>query len=385
MVVDADVSATHHSMAEYRYADDGPLWAMRFLPWSPRHDKFVQETSILDGEDDTAKMPVISHIVITCHHSITDGFSFLQMMRKLLFLINDVVTGTIRNDNQQIGVLTGREEEICVLRDMERGFREDDNLYQARLKYSMEILHDNLFVQTFIPPKGISPTTLCYRQIFDKETTKKFAINCKEEGVTFHTGFSSVIDASLVELLNKSGVKNNQYVNNSIHPVNNRCYYNNDSKSLGCIMGSIGIKMISPADILEKFWDYAKQFHSKFKEQHKIKNSLERFVFAEMGNPIFAKVTKLNSPELPLKPAINYVLNNMCDVSDALDIESEHVRLQFYDRLTVLKCFPVLWGSTIQTFRGQLMHSVHYNAHYMEANTAQTIAKTVAEIIMKVS
>ncbi|XP_047737533.1 uncharacterized protein LOC125178255 [Hyalella azteca] len=168
------------------------------------------------------------------------------------------------------------------------------------------------------------------------------------------------------------------------HAIDQRCYFNDVENAYGLGMGVLDVTYDVPKDVMENFWSHAKKYHMKFKDQQSRKTSIEHPVIEKLTgqNPFFLIDSEgLDSPP----PKIGtYGTTNMRDVTKLIGKCGDNVDLIYYDRFTSVQEECFIWLSTIQTFNGQLMHSMQYNTQYIEESLAKKIAQSTFKILREV-
>ncbi|KAF2347634.1 hypothetical protein FHG87_021611, partial [Trinorchestia longiramus] len=216
---------------------------------------------------------------------------------------------------------------------------------------------ESFLSQAYPQPSKRSPEIVCLPRILDSKTTAKFAARCKKEGLTFHTGFCSVLEATVVRVLQEAKVNREKYPIGGLHSVDQRCYWEGEEEAFGVGLGILDCTYEWPKDVLQNFWANAKQFHFLFKYQHSKKSSMEHGIIEKLTGqtPIFF-IDPKGLDSTPSK-IITYATTNMRNDDGFLEDCGEHVRLIYYDRQTALKSLSVMWLTAYQIFDGQLMHS----------------------------
>ena len=372
-------------MLDIRYNEKGPFWAARFLPWSQKQTSYCNSLK-LEKMDGTKSLPFISHFVIGYHHGITDGHTCFRIMRMLLELLDDVIKEKAVDDEIQLSTLLDRKDEIRLLEEIETELVCNKELFKIRNDEHQNPMVDALIDQGYPVPLKNKKETVSLPYILDRESTKAFAAKCKKEGLTFHTGFTAVIDAAFVKLLRDANVEQDVYKILSVHSVNQRKYYNDCENSFGNGFGMLDMTMEAPKNVLDNFWNYGRQVHSVLKSRYQKKITLERHVLGKLSGaspliPLDMKqVTENHLPKL-----VTYTTTNMLDVSHLVGNCTENVSLDYFDRITSIFDFPTLWLSGFQTINGQLMHSMQYNRNLIDTPVAQKMSDNIFAILKQVS
>ena len=212
-----------------------------------------------------------------------------------------------------------------------------------------------------------------------------FLSRCRSMGITYHAGFTALLDAAYVKTLKDLGITEPNYPIASVHCVNLRAYYQGCENAFGNGMGALDTKTNAPGNVLENFWSYAQSYYKLFKEKYDAYTPLMHEVVEELSDedtlePFDWEDAKLNG----LKEAYTYSTTNMLDVSKVLSNYGENVRLEYYDRISTVYCYSLMWSSVFQTFNGYLLHSLQYNQNLMDKTTARELSDNIKYVMEKV-
>lgn len=384
VLTNGDPEKVFLEMSHYHFDDEGPLWAARLLPWSSNHAHYANSTKMERNSDDDNGLLHVCHIVLAYHHGISDGHTCNCILRHILTLFNDVLSDNTIDDTKQFSELIDPTNELNLIKEMEDKFKNNPGLLEERTKSFHSRNVKTLIERVYPVTLDIKKETLFVPFIVDSVLSKKFAARCKQEGITFHTGFSSVIDAAIVRLLLSGNINRDCYSISSSHTVNQRSICNVGELAYGCGMGVMEMPPIgTPKDICDKFWLYAKKYHAKFKDQYARRNFIEQHVISHLVGVDLLET--MDEVKLPLPNMPYYCTSNMLDVTKCLDDVGEHMYLQYFDRITSIELYPVLFLISFQSFRGQLMYSIAYNVHTMGAEAAHKISEIIFEVLAEVA
>lgn len=339
----------------------------------------------MDCDEDDSYVGFASHLVLAFHHGITDGYSTHRIIRHLLVLLNNIMAGNAIDESKQISSIIDPRHAKILMDDVEGAYRADLKLLKERADIADRFLVATKIEKAFPVEAGLPQRTECLVHIVDKETTRRFIVKCREEGVTFHSGFCTVINASIMKVISDKCKLEEPITIPSLHMINRRRYYKDSCSAFGLGLNLFGMVAEISINILQNFWPAAGNFNDNLKHANQIKAGFE--------NEVIARITgKTNRPELdehgtgsPLPLLRYYVTSNMLDVTPLLGHVGDDVQLQFYDRLTSLQRFPVLWSSTFQTFRGQFVHSLQFNVHLLGYEAARKLSDTIFDIFSEVA
>ncbi|KAA0192801.1 hypothetical protein HAZT_HAZT011738 [Hyalella azteca] len=134
-LLDVDVKTVFEEMAGYKYnMNDGPVWAVRFLPQSPKHDDYIRLTTMENADNKVITLPHVCHFVLSFHHSIADGYTCVRIIRHVLVLLNDVIEGNPIDESQQYAQILDITKQNVIFEEIERAFSENPDLLKARSK-----------------------------------------------------------------------------------------------------------------------------------------------------------------------------------------------------------------------------------------------------------
>ncbi|XP_047738778.1 uncharacterized protein LOC125178617 [Hyalella azteca] len=294
-LLDVDVKTVFEEMAGYKYnMNDGPVWAVRFLPQSPKHDDYIRLTTMENADNKVITLPHVCHFVLSFHHSIADGYTCVRIIRHVLVLLNDVIEGNPIDESQQYAQILDITKQNVIFEEIERAFSENPDLLKARSKRLDTFFPDALLSQVYEHPSKTLPKIVSLPRILDGISTTKFVERCKKEGVTVHSGFCSVLEASVVQALQDAFLMQDRYTIASRHCVDQRRYFNDAANAYGTALGVLTLTTDVPRDICSNFWSHVKKFHQDFAETKResvFKEKLERvFDVAHKDAPLIMKI-----------------------------------------------------------------------------------------------
>jgi len=399
---DADVEAAWHEQQKWQFPADAPLWGARLLPWAERQRPYVLATSLPDlGEPADAAVkevetkhhisgdterPFVSHLLLVFHHSITDGYSCLKILKTLLQLIDDVIEGRPTDETTQVACLIDSKHEEEKQLELERKMQADASIVERRNREADELFVDPMIYRKVPLPPNVEHETIALQLIVNRSTNRKFLDMCKRNKITYHTGFMALLDAAYVKTLQDLGIFEDRYPISSQHCVNLRQYFKDCANSVGNCMNLMDTNFNTPANVVHEFWTYAQVVSKAFREKYTNMEPLMSDVVEKLsGKPAYQTLDVEKLKKIGMEKAYTYSTTNMLDVTKVLINRGKHVRLTFYDRITSVQCVPCLWTSVFQTFHGHLVHSLQYNAHLVDRALAQHISDNIAQVMKEVS
>ena len=213
---------------------------------------------------------------------------------------------------------------------------------------------------------------------FDTVKVQQFLNRCKEEGVTFHSGFSSVIQAAVVKLLVEKCIPNETFNVAGLHCVDERHYFAIEGDKLGLFRGFIGVQLDMPRNSIDNFWTYAKQFNKIFKTEISNKASIDFEILSNTTNQLTMNSLK--------KKKVHYCSSNMKNCySDELGRRRANISSDYLDYITNIRTSPALWTNSFYTYKDQLIHSIAYNSGYINKCTIEKLANAMSDVISYVT
>lgn len=382
MIENADIEKVFEDTLDHKYDENGPFCFFKFLPWSEAHQEYTKRITL----DDTSQSDCtyVSHMIMGVHHGISDGFTNIRIIRRLLMLLDDHFHERPIDETEQIcSIIEDSEKEILVS-EVEKGFLEDEKHLQERMKIYSKMNVHTLIEKMFPVAAGLPEKTSNIVHVVDKATTLKFKAKCKAEGVSFHAGFCSVLNGAIIKLVSPYCEGGTSHAIPSFHAMNLRYYYEKNKEAFGCGMAPFGTIFETPLNIMDDFWTTARAYNSELRSAVKSKACFEFESIQKLTGKSFYPNLNDHLTGSPLPPLRYYVTTNMLDVTPLVGHVGTDVKLQFYDRISSMHKLPQLWMSTYQTFRDQLIHSLQYNHQFMGEEAAQKLSNTIFEVLVEV-
>lgn len=374
IVENGDFQKEYDAMTVHRYDSfNGPLWCAKLLPLSPDTPCAMPEIK--------ETFPHQYQFLFGFNHCITDGPSNIAISSLFVDILNDVISGKCINDLEQLGEHVSDEQTMKLF---EEAFQElmknprEAETYKSILDGSMT---DALFLKAYPPPTNKTPKTLNLTCSLSKEETKRFIERCKKEGVTIHSGFCSVANAAIVDMLAKTGIKQESYKIKNYHTVNIRRYWKGEtSKTLGAHFGKLTLLSEITSDI-NKFWNEARTFHQAFTKLLEDKGPIKESAVSFMNLPSDLDINDFikNFP----RGDTCYGTTNMGNLATTLKGEGDHVQVTDFRRTT--STANNLCSHVLQTFRGRFVYGLDYDASLMAEETAHLYVETIFRILRTVT
>ena len=371
--------------------DEGPLWCVKLLPWSPAHAHFTDAMFVpaehsLTHEHipEPTKHPNVCHVVMGFHHAITDAHSNIRLTRDLLQLINSILSGNPVDDQEQTSRLISEEGREQTMTMIENRFRLDDQLLNDRVKNYQNCFRKTLIEEVFPIERRRRSRLVPISYCLDKRTNSKFIKCCREVGITFHSGFCSIINAAIIKVLEDNDIKQQYYNIAAMHAIDNRNLHGEGDDSYGYCISVIDLNLEVSTDILTDFWKYANEFHSIFKRHCKNNYSLDHEVIWKLkGINVIPSLPEERSDK-PSSQMVYYNTSNALNIGPLLDYCGETVHLEYIDRISKSHSSPILWLNNFQTLGGRLFHTLLYNESLIDREVAQNVSDTMFSMLREV-
>lgn len=232
------------------------------------------------------------------------------------------------------------------------------------------------------PPRDEKFTTRSVKLVLDESTTQAFRKKCKAEGVGLHFGLTGVTNVALVRMLEALPEGPPEYNFVTSHDLGLRRYYEGDTnRILGTHIPTFSFKMsiITPRDVIHKFWPYVREGHRRFHAALKDRAPLQAVAIRLMD-----KSKEDNFKEYfrqTADPDYSYAISNMGDVNLTLPGDGDFVQATKLTRLSGLRSFATIMCLYVHTFRGKLNINFAYSTRFMDRSTAQKILNFMQETI----
>ena len=307
----------------------------------------------------------------------------------MLDLFQEVLEGKVLlDDGRQDSEFLDSKFADELVSEIEQDFKVGRRSLENRSKSYSGVMAECILPEGYKLPVNEKLKIMTINGNLDRHTTQLFSQRCKREGITFNSGFSAACDAAYVQLLKDGNVIRDSYKITTNHCINQRRYFKDDGKKLfGNGMGVIDTVIDTPNDVLKHFWSYAKGLHLTIKDQQNQKTSLEHGIIEKLTGETVIYCFNDDTMEFDALPAMmTYKTSNMMDVTKIFcEPVRDKIRLEWYERRSSPKLVPILWRSALQTFKGQLMHSLQYNSKFLQREVAQQLLDSIFHVISKVS
>ncbi|XP_068249742.1 uncharacterized protein [Palaemon carinicauda] len=338
----------------YRYnTETGPLFCARLL-LSPTDLKFEP------GEDDPREMHN-SYMFFGLAHCFTDGTTNTQIMGHFLSLLNDVIANKpISND--PTGVFASDEQTVKVVKEKRHLMETNSSLEKEIAEEVQKYNTVQPLIITAFPAPTEERNPESFVKILNHGITKELSKKCKEENITFNSGFSAVVNVALVDLLIKNGTIQDSYEIQCFHLVNLRRYWKVPMpKALGLhISYPLVIYKETPRKAGDHlFWDYARSLHKDIALSLDSGKVLlwQAYENPTSKNPPYTKEYLLGDKSY----SGDFLTSNMGDVTSKVTKGGDHVQVANFLRSSSVHLSEFPLEIECHTFRDKFSMIFSYN------------------------
>lgn len=269
-------------MTKHSYnVENGPLWCVRLI-CEPKN-------SPCPMPELKSSFPHQYKLIFGFHHSITDGSSSMRVCSHFINILNDVISEKAINDQIQLAYFANEEQTNKMI--MNAGLKMALHPWEYKKYKEITRYHPSelLFFQAFPSPKNpLKRMTLSLENDLGREYTSKFLNQCKKEGVTFHSAFCTLANASIIDMLVKRGIDRKSYLIQNYHTINLRRYWKDNQlpeKGFGTQFGKLSINSTCEQNIFKNFWEYAREFSSTLKFSLEDEAPMKEAIVAILAKP----------------------------------------------------------------------------------------------------
>ncbi|XP_063840660.1 uncharacterized protein LOC135089218 isoform X2 [Scylla paramamosain] len=345
---------------------EGPMWCARFLPAA-------------GGQGGV--------LLLGVHHTATDGLSNIKICHFLHTILDDLTAERRVDDAEQLADHVGDEEARLLYERERQRLLHDPDLYRRR--------KEELMAATKVPPPILSvlsfprnevATTRSVKLVLDEPATQAFRQICQAEGVSLHCALTGVVNVAMLGIL--EALPNTPPEHNFVcsHDINLRRYYEGDtSRILGVHIATFSYKMslVTPKDVMHKFWPYVLELHGRLREDLKDRAPLQAVALRLMERSKDDNFKECFSSTAD--PEYCYAISNVGDVTSTLPGNGDFVQVTNLTWCASLRRLVSLMCFNVHTFRGKLNINLAYSTHFMGRDTAQQIVNNMHDVITSLS
>ena len=368
----------------------GPLWIAKLLPWSPLHTAYLDRTLVpAEGSTSEDRIPEppkhchVNHVILGWHHSIVDGYSCMRLIRNFLCIIDDLIDGRKPNESVQISSFISSECYQATEDKIEMELSAHPELLNDILKYE-EQSWSRTILHKVIKMKPKSPLEMALIPFcLDIESTQKFIFKCKQERVSVHSGFCTVVNAATIKIMQNEGLTDSSYNISTRHLVSGRSMHHRNVDAFGLKVAPLSFFLTVPNNIRTDFWNCARDFHEQFKLRLR-RNPSEISVAEKLsGINVGYFLPPEGVKEFPLRMR-SYHVSNMLDITHILGDCGSNVQLEYIQDCSEVSLTSAAFSSFFRTLRGRLLHSLEYNTGLVDDDTAQKISRSIFIVLQEI-
>uniref|UniRef100_A0A0N7ZCH3 Phthiocerol/phthiodiolone dimycocerosyl transferase C-terminal domain-containing protein n=1 Tax=Scylla olivacea TaxID=85551 RepID=A0A0N7ZCH3_SCYOL len=326
-------------------------------------------------------------LLLGVHHTATDGLSNIKICHFLHTILDDLTAERRVDDAEQLADHVGDEEARLLYERERQRLLHDPDLYRRR--------KEELMAATKVPPPILSvlsfprnevATTRSVKLVLDEPATQAFRQICQAEGVSLHCALTGVVNVAMLGIL--EALPNTPPEHNFVcsHDINLRRYYEGDtSRILGVHIATFSYKMslVTPKDVMHKFWPYVLELHGRLREDLKDRAPLQAVALRLMERSKDDNFKECFSSTAV--PEYCYAISNIGDVTSTLPGNGDFVQVTNLTWCASLRRLVTLMCFNVHTFRGKLNINLAYSTHFMGRDTAQQIVNNMHDVITSLS
>ncbi|XP_018022943.1 uncharacterized protein LOC108678955 [Hyalella azteca] len=329
-----------------------------------------------------------STLLLTFHHSITDGFTSLKTCEQLISLLNvTACAGKVPNCSQQIGEFSDGAETIRLVQER-NAFLEKQPKLREMIERDIARISQfrSIFTDTFpISPEEQRNRTSSIVRRLSKDQTQKLMKFFREENIRFNSGFIALVNLTLVEMLKKKGVKQRLFEICSFNAINMRRYWNGDSsRALGCHFGPISLVMDTASSSVHQFLEYAHDVQTNMLDYIAQHRALDECLFLDVKRGTNHSNMDEFFASPPLHPQFWYSLTNMGEVSSLLQGLGDKVQLGWISRHNSFHRYNSTFVFAVHTYRKRLYFTMDFNARLLSKNVAEDVIATLTNLMFDI-
>ncbi|XP_068217337.1 uncharacterized protein [Palaemon carinicauda] len=355
VIKEGNLSEERHKLTKYEYnSKDGPLWCVRLITFkasTPVNEKFPFDYALVFG----------------AHHSIADGTTYIKICNLLCNIMNDLMGGLAIDDDQQMGELKGEEELLSLYEQEMARLRENETLRQEIKRELQEGSEVRPLIRHICKiPGDLSTSTQDVSTIIDQNISKQFHRKAKSMGVSLHSALTSLINFTLVELLQEQGIIQDRYNIRAGHVIDIRRYYTRDSSRALGVHGPLfryKAPFWVPKNMLPVFWETAKEFHKKLHSDISTRKVLTVTAYRLMTEDINQNFKDIFREDG--EPNYYYTITNMGNLAGTLSEGGQYVSTQKLTRFCSLRSGSSFMIIFFHTFRDLLNINIAYSTRFL--------------------
>ncbi|XP_064080078.1 uncharacterized protein LOC135197062 [Macrobrachium nipponense] len=363
-----DVRKFLHS---YRHnTETGPLFCARLL---------LNPTDLRSEEEDQdPEMTHNSYMLFGLAHCFADGTSNTQIMGFFISLLNDVIANKPIS-NAPLGVFVSDDQTLKAVSEKQQLLETNPSLRRKMAEAVEKYNTVQPLLITAFPAPAEERKSASLVKILNRELTIRFSRKCKEENVSFNSGFSAVANVALVDLLLESGTVRDSYEIQCFQLVNFRRYWEVQMpKALGLHIGyALPIYKETPKDVggPPLFWEYARSLHQEI--LHEL-DSGKLLLWQAHAKPSSQNLPYTTEYLLGDKSYVgDFVTSNMGDVTSKVTEGGDHVQISNVLRSSAVHLSEFPLEIECHTFRGRFSMIFSYNTAAVSAQITENLCNRI--------
>ncbi|KAK3876417.1 hypothetical protein Pcinc_018802 [Petrolisthes cinctipes] len=316
----------------------------------------------------TSNFPSV--LLLGFHTALVDGETALKICNLLIRILDDVMTETRINDQQQLGEVWAQGEAFDLIAERRNAMIADSALKERLLAERERRRHRmSCMNAVFRPVEAASeePRHLTCR--LNPSTTNRFLEKCKAEGVRFHSAFCALANSALIEVAMVREGRKNSYTIYSSHATNLRRYWEGDSfRALGCLAAPTHLATVTSHRPCHRFWEGARDIQRDLQQELDNGTVLQDAALQQLHplseedyNRIFL---------CPGRRRVDYITQNLGNTTPLLTAHGM-VRPEYLEISTSVHKTNYSMCHTVYTFQGLLTITLDYNPSYLSDEMAK--------------
>ncbi|CAL4062033.1 unnamed protein product, partial [Meganyctiphanes norvegica] len=361
----ADLEDELQKMLSYHFdVSNGPMWCVRLIQ--------ARSEDLCIMESIKQQFTYQYYLNYCIHHSISDGFTNMNIIGFFLKILNSVIAGEYIDDEAQLAYHDDGSQTNKRVEMKRNEFELNPDVKANKIAIISERKNKPPLLTKVYPANTlITPCTRAITVNLDKETTKKFLTKCKTEKVSAHAGLCALSNAALAAIMKDKGLEEDSYEVNMEHSINLRRYWEGDtSKAFGPHVSNITQISNITKDVHEMIWSYARSIQDEFYAQLNNDEVFEWGLLTESSKP--PETPRFQSPPTPFR---DYFISNMGNIDSMIPDNLHHIQMTHIRRVTAIHLLGSAMSQNMQTLRGHFLYSCNFCPHYISADTAHLYVK----------
>ncbi|XP_069170846.1 uncharacterized protein [Procambarus clarkii] len=355
---------------------DGPLWRVRLLSSTPE--------ALPPRPEINKKFPYRNTVIFECQHAAIDGADIIMIIGWFHKIIDDMLSGK-PIDDLQFGQLADHSQTSEITQQIKSALENDPERLSSLIKLKKQEPATSVLIEAFGAPEPSQAETNYLENVFlNISDVDKFHAKCQSENISFNSGFTSVINTALVEVVMEAGFTRDAYNIRSRIPIDMRRYMKDYSKTfLSGFHGAPMFQSIStPYNVKDHFWMYAKQYDVQFQNNLKKKSFIEDMIIERMLRPADFSPEKFFANPQPITR--DYLFTNMFKHLSRTYGVGKHVQLTDFKSYVNIHALDVTFICYLLKICEEIRFDVWYSSRGLTKNTAQNIVDRTVSVFSEI-